>query len=69
MNDPMWPLPGLSPVSGRRVEVNFDGGLLSSDGGVLALRGLDEDQIRVQASVCRRRPGLCWVNANSATSN
>jgi hypothetical protein len=38
MNDPMLPLPGLSPVSGKHVEVKFDGGLLSSDGGVLALR-------------------------------
>ena len=42
MNDPMLPLPGLSPVSGKRVEVKFDGGLLSSDGGVLALRAVEE---------------------------
>ena len=42
MNDPMLPLPGLSPVSGKRVEVKFDGGLLSSDGGVLALREVDQ---------------------------
>ena len=41
MNDPMLPLPGL-PVSGKRVEVKFDGGLLSSDGGVLALREVDQ---------------------------
>src|SRR5271157_595306 len=41
MNDPMLPLPGLSPVSGKRVEVKFDGGLLSSDGGVLALREVE----------------------------
>ena len=38
MNDPMLPLPGLSPVSGKSVVAQFDGGLLSSDGGVLALR-------------------------------
>src|ERR1700746_3950140 len=38
----MLPLPGLSPVSGKRVEVKFDGGLLSSDGGVLALREVDQ---------------------------
>ena len=42
MNDPMLPLPGLSPVSGKRVEVKFDGGLLSSDGGVLALGEVDQ---------------------------
>jgi len=29
MYDPMLPLPGLSPVSGKNVVVNFDGGLLS----------------------------------------
>src|SRR5271165_3287352 len=38
MNDPMLPLPGLSSASGKSVVVKFDGGLLSSDGGVLALR-------------------------------
>ncbi len=32
MNDPMLPLPGLSPVSGKRAEIKFDGGVLSSDG-------------------------------------
>ena len=42
MNDSMLPLPGLSPVSGKRVEVKFDGGLLSSDGGVLGLREVDQ---------------------------
>ena len=42
----MLPLPGLSPVSGKRVEVKFDGGLLSSDGGVLALREV-EQRLRV----------------------
>ncbi len=33
----MLPLPGLSPVSGKTVVAKFDGGLLSSDGGVLLL--------------------------------
>jgi hypothetical protein len=41
MNDPTLPLPGLSPVGGKRIEVGFDGGLLSSDGGVLALREIE----------------------------
>src|SRR5271157_4372929 len=44
-NDPM-PLPGLSSVSGKPVVVKFDGGLLSSDGGVLALREV-EQRLRV----------------------
>ena len=35
MIDSTLPLPGLSPVSGKAVEVRFDGGRLSSDGGLL----------------------------------
>src|SRR5271157_2034947 len=46
MNDSMLPLPGLSSVSGKPVVVKFDGGLLSSDGGVLALREV-EQRLRV----------------------
>ncbi len=42
----MLPLPGLSPVSGKTVVANFDGGLLSSDGGVLVLREV-ERRLRV----------------------
>jgi len=42
MNDPMLSLPGLSPASGKPVVVKFDGGLLSSDGGVLALREVEQ---------------------------
>src|ERR671913_1773670 len=42
MNDPMLPLPGLSPVAGEAVVAKFDGGLLSSDGGVLALREIEK---------------------------
>ena len=34
MNDPMLPLAGLSPVAGKNVVVKFDGGRLSSDGGI-----------------------------------
>ncbi len=40
-DNPTLPLPGLSSVGGKRVEVKFDGGLLSSDGGVLALREVE----------------------------
>ena len=46
MNDPILPLPGLSPAGGKAVVVKFDGGLLSSDGGVLALREV-EGRLRV----------------------
>jgi hypothetical protein len=36
------PLPGLSPVRGKKLEVKFDGGALSSDGGILALRAVEQ---------------------------
>jgi hypothetical protein len=36
------PLPGLSPVDGKPIIARFDGGSLSSDGGLLALREVDE---------------------------
>ena len=34
-------LPGLSPVQGKKIDVAFDGGLLSSDGGLLLLREVE----------------------------
>ena len=34
-------LPGLSPVCGKPIIARFDGGKLSSDGGVLALREIE----------------------------
>ena len=46
MTDPMLPLPGLSPVCGKAVVAKFDGGLLSSDVGVLVLREV-EQRLRV----------------------
>jgi hypothetical protein len=46
MINSMLPLPGLSPVSGKSVVAKFDGGLLSSDGGVLMLREV-EQRLRV----------------------
>ena len=42
MLPPMLPLAGLSPVDGKAVVAKFDGGLLSSDGGVLALREAEQ---------------------------
>jgi Transposase DDE domain group 1 len=41
MTDPILPLPGLSPAGGKPVVVKFDGGLLSSDGGVVAVREVE----------------------------
>jgi hypothetical protein len=35
------PLPGLSPVGGKPIIARFDGGSLSSDGGLLALREVE----------------------------
>ena len=34
-------LPGLSPVQGKAVVTRFDGGRLSSEGGLLALREIE----------------------------
>lgn len=42
MINAMLPLPGLSPVCGKKIVAQFDGGLLSSDGGVLALREIEQ---------------------------
>ena len=42
MDDLMLPLPGLSPVGGKVVVARFDGGCLSSDAGVLVLRGIEQ---------------------------
>jgi hypothetical protein len=60
MNDPMLPLPGLSPVSGKTVVAKFDGGLLSSDGGVLLLREV-EQRLRVAD-----RLAACMVDPRAA---
>jgi hypothetical protein len=35
------PLPGLSPIAGKPIIARFDGGALSSDGGLLALREVE----------------------------
>jgi hypothetical protein len=57
MTDSMLPLPSLSPVSGKKVVVKFDGGLLSSDGGVLVLREV-EQRLRVadRLAACVKDP-------------
>lgn len=46
VNETTLPLPGLAPVAGKSVVVKFDGGSLSSDGGILALREV-EQRLRV----------------------
>ena len=41
MVDPTLLLPGLSPIEGKEVDARFDGGRLSSDGGLLVLREIE----------------------------
>ena len=41
MNETIPYLPGLSPVAGKDLHARFDGGRLSSDGGVLLLREIE----------------------------
>lgn len=60
MTDLMLPLLGLSPVSGKTVVAKFDGGLLSSDGGILVLREV-EQRIRVAD-----RLAACMVDPRAA---
>jgi hypothetical protein len=52
MNDPMLPLPGLSPVSGKTIVAKFDSGLMSSDGEILALCKV-EQRLRVADRIAR----------------
>ena len=56
MINSMLPLPGLSPVSGKSVVAKFDGGLLSSDGGVLMLREFDQRLRVADANSLRADP-------------
>lgn len=35
-------LPGLLPICGRPIELRFNGGMMSSDGGILALRLMEQ---------------------------
>ena len=41
MSEPTGFLPGLSPVEGKQIQAAFDGGMLSSDAGVLLLREVE----------------------------
>ncbi len=40
--EPTPALPGLSPVSGKAIVARFDGGCMSSDGGLLVLREVEQ---------------------------
>ena len=48
-------LPGLSPVENKELCVRFDGGRLSSDGGVLVLREI-EKRLGLAAPAASRLP-------------
>ena len=50
-------LPGLSPVQGKAVVARFDGGRLSSEGGLLALREI-ESRLRLadRLAACLKDP-------------
>src|SRR5512135_1986189 len=41
MVDVSLPLPGLSPIEGKEIVARFDGGRLSSDGGLVVLREIE----------------------------
>ena len=51
-------LPGLSPVENKELCVRFDGGRLSSDGGVLVLR-----EIEKRLGLARAWPVACPMRA------
>ena len=42
MVDPTLPLPGLSAVADQEIAARFDGGQLSSDGGLLVVRQIEQ---------------------------
>lgn len=57
MRETTLSLPGLSPVSNKQIEARFDGGSLSSDIGVLALREVDTRLgIAKRLAACLRDP-------------
>ena len=56
MNQTSLPLPSLSAISTKKIEAKFDGGRLSSDGGVVLLREADR-----RLRLCERLAG-CIVD-------
>ena len=67
MDDPMLPLPGLSPVLGKSVVARFDGGQLSSDAGVLVLREI-EQRLRVSRNGWRLASAIHGPRTRSFTA-
>ena len=68
MNQKMPFLPGLSPVEGKALTATFDGGRMSSDGGVIVLR-----EIAVRLSLAFsvqmvRLPLLCALSLSDPSS-
>jgi hypothetical protein len=60
MSEPTGYLPGLSPVQGKQVQAAFDGGMLSSDAGVVLLREIERALgigDRLAACLADRRDG------------
>ena len=55
--EPTPALPGLSPVGGKAIVARFDGGCMSSDGGLLALREAEQRlDIASRLAACIRDP-------------
>ena len=70
----MPPLRGLSPVGGKPLLARFDGGRLSSDGGVLALREIERrlgvaDRLAACLGDPRRRGQVTHSLADTITSS
>jgi len=52
-------LPGLSPIQGKAVVARFDGGRLSSEGGLLALREIERRLgVADRFAVCLKDPRM-----------
>ena len=55
--EPTPALPGLSPVGGKAIVARFDGGCMSSNGGLLALREVEQRlDIASRLAGCIRDP-------------
>jgi hypothetical protein len=67
MVDVMPLLPDLSPVRGKAVVASFDGGRLSSEGGLLALREI-ERRLGMASTIRahRRRFSTAWPRSSAS---
>ena len=64
----MLPLPGLSPVNGKALSARFDGGVLTSDAGLLALREV-ERRLDLAGRLAARAPGRPLVQGVPAAAS